>query len=84
MGGLARWTVPAGGMFQWLELLHGVDAVQLLEAALAAGVAYVPGASFYAEQAQLNTARLCFSTGSAEDITRGIGLLAGVVREARP
>ncbi len=83
MRGLARWTVPAGGMFQWLELLHGVDAVQLVERALQAGVAYVPGAPFYAEQAQLHTARLCFSTGSAVDITRGVGLLAGVIREAR-
>ena len=83
MSGLARWTVPAGGMFQWLELLHGVDAVQLVERALQAGVAYVPGAPFYAEQAQLNTARLCFSTGSAEDITKGVGLLAGVIRKAR-
>ena len=82
MGGLARWTVPAGGMFQWLELLHGVDAVQLVERALVAGVAYVPGAPFYAEQPQLHTARLCFSTGSAEDIAKGIGLLADVVREA--
>ena len=83
MSGLARWSVPAGGMFQWLELQNGVDAVQLVERALAAGVAYVPGAPFYAEQPQLHTARLCFSTGSAGDISRGISLLAGVVREAR-
>ena len=83
MGSLARWSVPAGGMFQWLELQDGVDAVQLVEPALAAGVAYVPGAPFYAEKPQLHTARLCFSTGSAEDISKGIGLLAGVIRAAR-
>ena len=83
MGSLARWTVPAGGMFQWLELQDGVDAVQLLQRALAAGVAYVPGAPFYAEQPQMHTARLCFSTGSAEDIGKGVGLLACVIREAR-
>ena len=83
MTGLARWTVPAGGMFQWLELLDGVDAEQLVERALQAGVAYVPGAPFYAGQPQANTARLCFSTGSAEDIHKGVGLLARVVREAR-
>jgi len=81
--GLARWTLPAGGMFQWIELLHGVDAVQLVERALQAGVAYVPGAPFYAENPQVNTARLCFSTGSAQDMALGVGLLARVVQEAR-
>lgn len=82
MQGLAQWTVPAGGMFQWLELAQGVDAEQLLESALAAGVAYVPGAPFYAHQPRRNTARLCFSTGTPQSIDVGVSLLAGVVREA--
>lgn len=81
--GLARWTVPAGGMFQWLELAQGVDAEHLLERALEAGVAYVPGAPFYAGQPRANTARLCFSTGTAEDMATGIGRLASVLRERR-
>ena len=83
LDGLARWKVPAGGMFQWLELAGGVDAAQLLERALEAGVAYVPGAPFYAEQAQANTARLCFSTGTAQDIERGVGALAQVLKTWR-
>lgn len=81
--GLAQWIVPQGGMFQWIELTPGVDAAKLLERAIEAGVAYVPGAPFYAEQPQTNTARLCFSTGTAEQIERGVGLLAGVLREVR-
>jgi len=82
MQGLAHWTVPAGGMFQWLELANGVDAEQLLESALAAGVAYVPGAPFYAHEPRRNTARLCFSTGTPQSMDAGVALLARVVREA--
>jgi 2-aminoadipate transaminase len=80
---LATWDKPQGGMFQWLEFAHHVDAGALLEDALAAGVAYVPGAPFFASGARNNTARLCFSTSSPQDIEKGIALLAGVVRAAR-
>jgi 2-aminoadipate transaminase len=83
LNGLALWTIPAGGMFQWLELTGDVDAEQLLEQALEAGVAYVPGAPFYAESPRTNTVRLCFSTVSAQDIATGAGRLAGVLRERR-
>ena len=83
LNGLALWTVPAGGMFQWLELTDNVDAEQLLEQALDAGVAYVPGAPFYAESPRKNTVRLCFSTGTAHDIAAGVGRLAGVLRARR-
>ena len=42
------WHAPQGGMFFWLRLPDGLDAMQLLEQAVAAGVAFVPGAPFYA------------------------------------
>lgn len=80
--GLAQWAVPAGGMFQWLELAEGIDATALVERALEAGVAYVPGAPFYAERPQANTARLCFSTGTPQDMEAGVATLARVVRDA--
>lgn len=37
---------PAGGMFVWGRAVDGVDARALLHEALAAGVAFVPGAEF--------------------------------------
>ena len=42
------WTEPAGGFLTWVRLPDGLDAMALREAALDAGVAYVPGAPFYA------------------------------------
>lgn len=79
---LAHWTRPSGGMFLWLKLHKERDATALLDAALAAGVAYVPGGPFFAASPQLNTMRLCFSTGTPEVIARGISILGQVIRAA--
>jgi 2-aminoadipate transaminase len=43
-----RWNVPSGGMFFWVELPAGVDATALLPKAVDLGMAYVPGAAFFA------------------------------------
>ena len=39
-------------MFLWLELPEGVDAMALLPQAVERGVAFVPGAPFYAGAAR--------------------------------
>ncbi len=82
LGGRAQWTAPAGGMFLWLRLPRGMDAEGLLEAALNAGVAYVPGAPFFAGTPDPATLRLCFSTAGPDAIERGAAALGRVVREA--
>ncbi len=76
-----RWNAPCGGMFFWLGLPEGLDATSLLPRAVDAGVAYVPGAAFYAEAAQANTLRLSFVTSTPEVIERGISILAKLIRE---
>jgi 2-aminoadipate transaminase len=77
-----HWQRPAGGMFFWVELPPGVDATALLPRAVEAGVAYVPGAAFYAVAPRPNTLRLSFVTVAPERIEAGVGLLAGVLKEA--
>ena len=77
-----RWAVPSGGMFFWVELPKGVDAAALLPKAVALGMAYVPGAAFFAEAPRLNTLRLSFVTVAAPEIERGVKLLAQALREA--
>jgi len=76
-----RWTEPQGGMFVWLTLPAQVDALRLLDRALAAGVAFVPGTPFYADNAQHNTLRLSFVTVPAGTIDRGVAILAGLIAE---
>jgi 2-aminoadipate transaminase len=59
-----------------------VDAVDLLPKAVDKGVAFVPGAAFYADQGDPRTMRLSFVTASEEQIRIGIQALADAIREA--
>jgi 2-aminoadipate transaminase len=77
-----RWVVPRGGMFFWIELPAALDATALLPRAVERGVAYVPGAAFYAGAPRANTLRLSFVTVPPEGIERGVALLGEVLGEA--
>ncbi len=74
------WNSPDGGMFLWLQLPAGMDAVALLPAAVERNVAYVPGAAFYSGVAEQNTLRLSFVTASVDQIHTGIAALADVLK----
>lgn len=76
-----RWTEPEGGMFVWLTAPAHIDTLRLLDRALAAGVAFVPGAPFYAVDPRRHTLRLSFVTVPAAAIDRGVAILAGLIKE---
>jgi len=78
------WNTPAGGMFLWARLPAGMDAVDLLPHAVAKGVAFVPGAPFYAGTPDVRSMRLSFVTPSVEEIQRGVAALAEAIRERQP
>ena len=85
MAGLdVHWNRPAGGMFLWARLPAGMDAVQLLPHAVDKGVAFVPGAAFYAAQPVQETLRLSFVTSTVEQIQTGVAALAQTIREHLP
>jgi 2-aminoadipate transaminase len=75
------WHAPQGGMFFWLRLPDGLDALALLPRAVDAGMAYVPGAPFYAHACDPCTLRLSFVTLTPEDIDDGIAALGRVLHE---
>ena len=83
-----EWQRPQGGMFFWLRLPAGCDAMALLPNAVAAGVAFVPGSAFYAHTASTyphaddgRTLRLSFVTLAAADIAEAVAILGRVLRE---
>jgi 2-aminoadipate transaminase len=76
-----EWQTPAGGMFFWLRLPPGGNATALLHAAVEAGVAFVPGAPFYAHGGDPRSLRLSFVTLSADQIEDGIAILGRVAHE---
>lgn len=83
MAGLdVQWNRPDGGMFLWARLPAGLDAARLLPQAVERGVAFVPGAAFYADAADARTMRLSFVTATPAQIDTGVAALAATVRAA--
>ena len=76
-----EWNTPAGGMFLWVRLPEGMNAIELLPQAVERNVAFVPGWAFYADKADARTLRLSFVTSSVAQISTGIAALAEAVRE---
>jgi 2-aminoadipate transaminase len=77
------WNRPEGGMFIWVQLPAAIDSMQLLEEAVAQNVAFVPGAPFFANDAQRDTLRLSFVTVPPAKIDEGIARLAALIRARR-
>jgi len=68
----ARWNIPAGGFFVWLQLSEGIDPVALDQATLEEGVGYVGGKAFFDNGAGANFARLCYSNVAESEIPEAI------------
>ena len=71
-----RWTRPEGGLFLFLTMPEGFDAVRFYDIALDAGVAYVAGEFFHPDRSGKNTMRLNFSFMDQERMKEGIALLS--------
>lgn len=80
---IARWEVPAGGLFFWVQLNERLDTRLLLKRALDRNVAFMPGEPFFATSKNPGGwLRLNFSHSNGEAIERGIAILAEVIRSA--
>lgn len=81
--GQARWQTPQGGMFFWLELVDAAgrrrSSQQLLELAIGEGVAFVPGAPFYADASRDDCLRLSFATLPAAQMDTAMARLAAAM-----
>ncbi|MYB53091.1 MAG: PLP-dependent aminotransferase family protein [Acidobacteriia bacterium] len=81
--GLARWHAARGGLFQWLDLPEGIDALGLLHDSLEQDqVAFIPGGPFFAESGRSNALRLSFSNVRDENIDIGLSRLSRRIRQA--
>lgn len=77
-----EWQSPQGGMFFWIRLPEGLDAMALLPTAVEANIAYVPGAAFYARNPDPRALRLSFVTLTPERIREGVAILGQVLNDA--
>lgn len=78
-GGRATWTDPEGGFFLWVSFGESVDTEALFPAALAEGVAYIPGDAFSPGRRFPHDLRLCFASTPPERIREGVARLARAV-----
>ena len=75
-----KWTHPEGGLFLFLTMPEGFEAVKFYDKALDSGVAYVAGEFFHPDGSGKNTMRLNFSFMTEEKIRAGIKLLAELLK----
>jgi DNA-binding transcriptional MocR family regulator len=79
LGAAITFNQPQGGMFFWAKLTgasgKGANATDFAKRAIDKGVAFVPGAPFYAHDPDMATLRLSFATADMAKIEEGIGRL---------
>ncbi|MCA3237981.1 MAG: PLP-dependent aminotransferase family protein [Curvibacter sp.] len=83
LGDAMAFTQPGGGLFFWARLTGAGgktrDGNELAKRAIEQGVAFVPGAPFFATHPDLSSLRLSFATVGEDKIREGVGRLGKAV-----
>ncbi len=83
LGDAIEFTQPGGGLFFWARLTGAngklKDAGELAKRAIEKGVAFVPGAPFYATNPDASTLRLSFATVGEDKIREGVERLTSAL-----
>ncbi|WP_340022305.1 PLP-dependent aminotransferase family protein [Paenibacillus sp. FSL K6-1096] len=74
------YDMPAGGMFLWVSLPEGLDAMALLRASLVKGVAFLPG-PLCSVSGGSGRIRLNFSHPGRDELLLGMNLMSEAVTE---
>ncbi|MER1959271.1 MAG: PLP-dependent aminotransferase family protein [Solibacillus sp.] len=72
------YTKPEGGMFIWVTMEEGADALEKFNEAMEQKVAFVPGNPFYTSKTKVNTMRLNYTNATPEVIEEGIKRLGKI------
>jgi DNA-binding transcriptional MocR family regulator len=75
----ARFQVPEGGYFMWVDLPRGTDVDALYDAALDRGVQFVKGSDFMLEGGQ-HSLRIAYSGVTPSEIEEGVARLGDAYR----
>lgn len=86
LGDAVSFVQPQGGLFLWVKLTGArgqlQDANVLAKRAIEQGVAFVPGAPFFAQNPDVSTFRLSFATADVAKIEDGMARLGQALRAA--
>jgi 2-aminoadipate transaminase len=78
----ARFVVPGGGYFLWLDLPDDVDTGELASAAKEEGVSFIKGSDFMLDGGK-SSLRLSFASVPADQIPEGVGRIARALERVR-
>ncbi len=78
----AKFVVPGGGYFLWMDLAEGTDTAALLPLANEEGAVFVAGPDFMIEGGE-NSLRLSFASVPPGDVPEGIGRIARALERLR-
>lgn len=85
LGDAVSFVAPQGGLFLWVRLTGArgqlQDANVLAKRAIDKGVAFVPGAPFFAQNPDVASFRLSFATADVAKIQDGIARLGQALRD---
>ena len=85
LGDALRFTQPQGGLFFWANLTGAggklKDGGELAKRAIEQGVAFVPGAPFYASHPDPSAIRLSFATAGVDKINEGVARLGRAISQ---
>lgn len=76
----AKFTVPDGGLFTWVELPSYINTKEMALQCLEKKVAYVPGGSFFPNGGKHNCFRMNYSCMNDDKIVEGVKALAEVIK----
>jgi DNA-binding transcriptional MocR family regulator len=83
LGDAVSFTEPKGGLFFWARLTGTggkvKDAGEFAKRAIEQGVAFVPGAPFFAKDPDTSTFRLSFATAGVDKIEEGVARLGKAI-----
>jgi 2-aminoadipate transaminase len=83
LGDAIEFTQPQGGLFFWARLTGAggkiSDASEFAKKGIEQGVAFVPGAPFYAMDPDRSTLRLSFAAADVGKIVEGVGRLGKAI-----
>ena len=83
LGDAIEFVQPQGGLFVWARLTGAGgrvnDGAELARRAIEKGVAFVPGAPFFANNPDLATLRLSFATADVAKIEEGLARLGQAI-----
>jgi DNA-binding transcriptional MocR family regulator len=78
-----RWTQPRGGYSCWVRVPDDVDVTELYLSAIGRGVAFTPGAVFFATAGAKPYLRLCYGIEGPDRLRDAVATLGSLLRERR-